>query len=175
MTIEPTQDDLSRFISQNLHYCVSTLIYTLAQEYPGDAKGDLAALTEQAFELSTPIPDYEEAAIQEGWVECTEGAGFWYDGNAYESWKAAQSDPDAIVYEDAEDVCQGEDIEPYDREIFEHWCVSEWFARRLAERGERVDMDFAGLTVWGRTTTGQAILLDGIVADIWREIHNAES
>ena len=35
--------------------------------------------------------------------------------------------------------------------------------RDLAELGERVDMDFAGMCVWGRTTTGQGIAQDSTI------------
>lgn len=72
-----------------------------------------------------------------------------------------------------EDLCQEFDIEPYDREVYEHWIVSDWFARRLAEKGEKVDTDFAGLTVWARTCTGQSISLDGVVQDIAVEANSA--
>ena|SRR5690625_1819413 len=40
------------------------------------------------------------------------------------------------------------------REIFEHWAVTEWLAEKLEAKGERVDRDFEGLCIWGRTTSG---------------------
>lgn len=51
-------------------------------------------------------------------------------------------------------------------EIFEYWAVSEWLADKLAEEGERVDKDFYGLNIWGRTCTGQAIAMDHVIRTI---------
>jgi len=55
-------------------------------------------------------------------------------------------------------------------EVFEYWIVADWFARELKQRGEVIDMDFYGLTIWGRCTTGQAISMDWIVQDILKDI-----
>lgn len=63
-------------------------------------------------------------------------------------------------------VCSKPDA---DVEAFEHWVVSDWFARQLENRGEMVIYDFLGLTIWGRTCTGQAIFLDGIVEEIYND------
>ena len=51
------------------------------------------------------------------------------------------------------------------REVFEHWIVSSWFAGKLKEQGESVGELF-GLTIWGRTTTGQAIAMDSVIQQI---------
>ena len=53
-------------------------------------------------------------------------------------------------------------------EALEHWCVSAWLGERLKEEGEMV-IDFLGLTIWGRTTSGQAIMLDSVVEDIYNK------
>lgn len=57
-------------------------------------------------------------------------------------------------------------------DIFEYWAVSDQLARRLQERGEAV-VDVGLLHVWGRCTTGQAILLDSVIVDIARELYEA--
>jgi hypothetical protein len=54
-----------------------------------------------------------------------------------------------------------------EREAYEHWIVSDWLADKLEERGEMIVRDFLGLTIWGRCTSGQAILLDGVICDIY--------
>lgn len=54
-------------------------------------------------------------------------------------------------------------------EIYEYWAVSSWLASKLAERGAIV-LDMPDGKVWGRQTTGQAITLDGIIADIAAEL-----
>jgi len=60
--------------------------------------------------------------------------------------------------------------EPTYIEALQHWIVADWFADELEKRGEIVDKDFLGLTIWGRTTYGQAISLDYVVQDILKDI-----
>lgn len=50
-------------------------------------------------------------------------------------------------------------------EVYEWWAVSDWFGGRLKEHDHMV-INVGMLTVWGRTTTGQAIYLDGVVEAI---------
>ena len=57
-----------------------------------------------------------------------------------------------------------------DREVFEHWIVSDWFAYQLEKSGEVIERDFYNLTIWGRTTTGQAISMDCVIASIYEEM-----
>ena len=51
-------------------------------------------------------------------------------------------------------------------EALEHWIVSDWLADRLEEKGEMILKDFLGLTIWGRTTSGQAISIDNVIEEI---------
>jgi hypothetical protein len=150
-------------VNREVHYCVSSLVSTLAGGYSVvDHKArDLSELTEQAAELCYPIDDYEEAAIQAGWTR-----------NAHNGMFVAPTghEPRMADYDDWRELCEDNDIEPYQREVFEHWIVSDWFADKLAEKGEKVDKDFAGLTVWARTTTGQAIYMDSVIETIHAEL-----
>ena len=59
-------------------------------------------------------------------------------------------------------------IEGEPEEALEHWLISEWLAKRLLEEGEMV-IDFYGLTIWGRTTSGQAIYIDSVIEDIYNK------
>jgi hypothetical protein len=52
---------------------------------------------------------------------------------------------------------------PQTKEIYEWWLVSNWLCEKLAEEGESV---IPHENIWGRTTTGQAILLDGVITRI---------
>ena len=56
----------------------------------------------------------------------------------------------------------------YPEEALEHWIVSDWLGKRLLEQGEMV-IDFMGLTIWGRTTSGQAICIDSVIEDIYNK------
>ena len=149
MTIS-TQDLVTREVFANVSYLVAAI-------GKGDAEcnanpADLRELIEQAWELSAPISDYEEALIQEGYIKSNDN--YW-------------SHPEYGGFdESAESICDFQNIDPYGLEIFEHWIVSEWFADQLEAKGEKVERDFAGQTIWGRTTTGQAIFLDSVVEDI---------
>lgn len=163
---------IQQMIQSEVLCCMSHVVATLANGYGAvqssrnvDGSRELADLAEQAFELASPIADYEEAAIQEGW-------------QYHDEWKtwvkaSAHRDPreDQEEYASAEELCREYDIEPYDREVFEHWAVTDWFADKLIAAGEKVDKDFAGLCVWARTTTGQAIYADGVIERIYAETH----
>jgi hypothetical protein len=59
------------------------------------------------------------------------------------------------------------DGEPLD--IYEYWIISDWLAEQLKQRGEAVETDCMGLTIWGRTTSGQAIAMDGVIRDIYQK------
>lgn len=165
MTI--TSDQL---VNRDVHYCASSLISTLAQGI-GSVNTDtrriadrieLARLTEQAFELAASIPDYESAARENGWdLDRANGRMF----------RHVDGDPDYA--QDWAEACEKSDIEPHDREVYEHWIVSDWLADELEAHGEKVDRDFAGLTVWARTCTGQAIALDSVIVDICAEVNAA--
>lgn len=141
----------SDIVRSEIGHCVSYLVNTLAMA--GHGHDYLGELIDQAFELAAPIPDYEEAATEDGWSAGANG-DFHHSEHGH------------VLYEDWEALCREFDIEPYDREVFEHWIVSDWLADKLAENGEKVDKDFAGLTVWARTTTGQLIEMDGVIEKI---------
>lgn len=68
----------------------------------------------------------------------------------------------SALFEQACRLCQ----HPDEYDILEHWIVTDWLAQKLAACGETVDEDFAGLAVWGRTTHGQAIAEDDVIAEI---------
>ncbi|MDV2964546.1 hypothetical protein RZ532_01040 [Nitratireductor aquimarinus] len=167
MTITP-----ENLVRREVHYCVSYLVNTLAQGYgasvPGEA-GDLADMIEQAFELASPIDDWEEAAREDGWATIEN-----------EHYGLSYFNPSQCIYADNpwcsgswQELCEDLDIEPYQREVFEHWIVSDWLADKLAEKGEKVDKDFAGMTVGARTTTGQAIAADSVIVKICEEMNAA--
>mgnify|MGYP003108733246 CR=1 FL=1 len=153
---------LDQMIAQEIHYCVSSLVSTLAAgcdftDRANDAGRDLQVVCEQAFELAGPIDDWEEAARQEGFEMS--------DGGVREP---SEEDPD--TWDTWQEACEARGIEPYQREVFEHWIVSDWLADKLAEHGEKVDKDFAGMTVWARTTSGQGIASDSVMEAIYAEL-----
>ena len=51
--------------------------------------------------------------------------------------------------------------------------MTDWFANKLIEQGEKVDKDFAGMCIWARTTSGQGIASDSVIERIAAEINAA--
>lgn len=153
-----------QLVDREIFYCVSYLVSTLAAGYgESGLPADLGQITEQAFDLCSPIPDYEEAAIYEGWSRNVSPIA----GTVTYS-KAG--DKTAHIFDGWQELCEENNIEPYDREVYEHWIVSSWLADQLEEHGEKVDRDFAGLTIWARTTSGQAIANDYVIEQITAEL-----
>lgn len=158
------QQAASDLVQREVLCCMSSMVSTLASgsgriiscrtRLTGD---DLADLVEQAAELAAPVLDYGEAARDAGMVQ-DRTSGCW-------------SDKEGTGYANAEQACSENEIDPNEWEVYEHWAVSTWFAEKLQAAGERVDTDFAGLCVWARTTTGQAISMDAVVERITREMH----
>lgn len=162
---EQTRQQLAEFLwRREGGHCVSYLVSTLAQAQSshdvfGAVNMRLGDLVEQAFELITPVPDYEEAARQAGWdgpFRDKFDAPYFEDKTDGQTWAVA----------DWQLLCDAMEIAPYDREVYEHWIVSNWLADKLTAKGEKCEKDFAGLTVWARTTTGQSIICDGVMQEI---------
>lgn len=53
--------------------------------------------------------------------------------------------------------------------VLEWWAVDDWLHRKLKEKDECV-ADLGSLRVWGRTTSGQAIWLDGVIEEIYDDL-----
>lgn len=166
MTDSNLQARAARLVEREVHACMTSLVSTLAKAGGGaiaSRKGgnpyldptvsDLMHMADQAMELAAPVLDYEGAA-----KEPDEDGLTWTD----EAMAAAG-------FPDWEDVCRHDGIEPHEMEVYEHWAVSSWLAEKLAAKGERVDTDFAGLNIWARTTTGQAIHADAVIGAIVTE------
>ncbi len=168
------QEMCHKLVQDEVHSTISNLVYTLSKSY-GERfdDRDLSDLVEQAFELARPVEDYENAAFEAGWHKDheDEGGAFWKWANPDEA------DGEKVIvdnWETWEDLCREYDIEPQESEVFEHWIVSGWFGEKLKAKGEKVNDDFTGLTVWARTTTGQAISMDYVIREIVRELRAVE-
>ena len=188
VTLSPSdlQSKAGDLVAREVQVCLSSLVSTLSKGYGESSEAynpDLADLAEQAFELACSIPDYEEAAIQAGWSK--RAIGPRPDGVLYGWFRSATpgeivagdfeeaSSGDTLphrVADTAEGACELDGIEPYDREVYEHWAVSTWLGEKLAAAGEKVDDDFAGMVVWARTTTGQGIYGDAVIERITADL-----
>lgn len=67
--------------------------------------------------------------------------------------------------EQLEKELQNLDTKP--QEIYEWWLVTKWFADKLRQEKEPIlECPFGQSLWWGRCTSGQAILLDGVITTI---------
>lgn len=87
------------------------------------------------------------------------------DEIGYEKETVKGMDQDELV-----DFCNDNYIEP---EIYEYWAVSNWLGVKLKDQGEIVIDAYP--TIWGRCTTGQAILLDSVIVKIVKNLHGDEN
>ena len=56
-------------------------------------------------------------------------------------------------------------------EVYEYWAISDWLYGKLKDRGQIVIDAYP--QIWGRQTTGQAIVLDGVIRSIAKDILRA--
>lgn len=185
MTIDAElQRRAARLVEREVYACLSSLVATLAQGV-GRARSRghdaLTDLSEQAQELASPVLDYEGAAREAGWITDYAFAEPLARENGYTTVGLAPglkinpafgNDENGMseAYDGTwEGLCDWAGIEPHELEVFEHWAVSQWLAEKLIAKGERVDTDFAGLNVWARTTTGQAISMDSVIEAVASE------
>jgi hypothetical protein len=166
-TVKPTQSELTDFVSREVQYCVSSLVHHFATN-PEALKGsdysedDLYAILSQ--------PDYEGPARDEGYkvVATEEGYFRFIAPDAIET--GFVSDDYDTRPEAWQAACEHGNLEEWQDEALEHWIVSDWLANKLEAKGEMVTTDFFGLTIWGRTTSGQAIMLDSVIEAIYIEM-----
>ena len=62
-----------------------------------------------------------------------------------------------------------EELDSQPQEIFEWWIVTEYLYRKLKEKEEPV-LEWGNNYYWGRTCSGQAILLDHVISEICEEM-----
>lgn len=142
------------------------------------------AFPEEFFEdLFRGAPDYEEECRENGWHEITEADQKHLEEEGMTSLEASDltfinpgdnEESEANSWEElAEEQGLADDARDNAPEVLEHWIVTPWAARKLAEHGEATGELF-DFHIWGRTTSGQAILLDSVWCDIAKEMEILE-
>lgn len=94
-------------------------------------------LADEAKNLAAPIKDYESAAKAADW---------WKSTHKPEAFVNSKGDYEYVA--DWKALCQKVGIAPEERDVLEHWSVSDDLATQLLEMGERVERDFAGPHQW---------------------------
>lgn len=162
------QEIKRRFIEREVHYCASFLVSELGQvaEYGEDL---LPVMVQDDYEEPTLyfLDDITKAQC----IDYIESETDFEHTGSFD--KATLKGLKSIIERhladgdfDYEDFCNFFDLEPYQNEAYEHWIVSDFLAEKLEAKGEMVIYDFLGFTIWGRCTSGQAILLDGVISEI---------
>lgn len=161
------QRDVETMSRQNVYYCVSYLV------------SDMAGQDRYMDELLPVLfyDDYEEPA--EWFIDNDMQLQDMVDYIANQDY--AVHDPESlekcrkqvtnIARGDWRDFADDYRIDPHTIEAYEHWIVSDWFADKLEAQGQMVLHDFNGLTIWGRTTTGQSIHMDSVICNIYNELN----
>ena len=218
------QELARQLVAREVYYCVSSLMYGIAQimwdcrnfkDAFGNYPDDLLALYQQD-DWETPGRYFiEEDADLSQLEEIADKYGYWSDvleeSNVPIVEEFERNEDTLYVvagkleteYDDEDDardaaidsvlpvirekvaalvdteangwqeVCNEYGLDPETHEVYEHWLVSSWLARKLAAEGEVVG-EFAGLTIWGRCATGQAIYMDGVIETITAELYPEE-
>ena len=109
--------------------------------------------------------DYEQSYNCSGEHYIQELDGQYYSVEIGNELDTDISEPFDTDLEAMTDCCYMYDLESEYSEPLEFWGVSEFMARQLSEQGEIV-VDMLGFHIWGRTTSGQAIMLDHCIGMI---------
>lgn len=158
-----------RLVRAEVLYNVSALIHTLAQREWDGSDGidpdDLATLSYR----EPGVDDYRDAAQYGADYIINVTEDYWSATDADGEASEGRADSELDAWREAFEFVGAD--RPDGAEVYEHWIVSDWLAARLIEAGETVVRDVAGLTVWGRCTTGQAISMDGVIQRIALDIY----
>ena len=164
------QRAVGKLVDREVHYCVSHLISELAQHVVGDYDDDILNVC-ISDDWKEPATDHTANLDRDECVEWLEGIGIeCVDSESVETLREAI---DANINDgtiDAQEFCEYHGLDPYTNEAYEHWIVSDWLAGKLEAAGEMVARDIYGLTIWGRRTTGQSILLDAVLCGIYNDM-----
>lgn len=152
-----------QIIDTHIRVRASTIINTLANAWlqenadealdrftPGKPRQDRKALSDLALranEVADPFIDFEAAARAAGWDVAPEGnpnEATFVNGTAESFCR------------DWADLCASYEIEPTAPEVaLDHLVVTSWLADRLAEKGQVIHRDFAGLNLWTRASASE--------------------
>ena len=180
------QEIKGKWVGQNVNACVTSMVnYIIGKQYE---YGDRGA----PFEIDdienyyTPIcpecdSDYGFTETEACKCDCCgtirdTGERSTICSGCTEVFGEMESDEEPATYEIIEihkcDECGHyvEDTSKLDtkpQEVYEWWIVSNWMMEKLKARGNVV---IPHMNIWGRTCTGQAIKLDGIISTICHEM-----
>jgi hypothetical protein len=170
---------LEKFVSRNVERNVSMLVEHFLRNPEALSGSDYD--WEELFDLGKRI-DWEEAVSDTTKDMSRSDCQIYLEERGFEVQDEETVDElREAVYQDVmcedmeywQDFVNDQDIvdlAEYEMEALEFWIVDERFREKLAEKGEATMEEFFGMPVWGRTTSGQGIAMDAIVAEIALDI-----
>ena len=153
------------FVHREVIYCVSNLVYEIGQKNIDEWHH---LFVQEDWE--TPALEVIRALPAEQVRELLEQNDCDFETNNEPEILATTYLQHLKAQGSLQDFCYANHVDPHQNEIYEFWIVSEWLASHLEGRGEVIERDFYGLTIWGRACTGQAILLDDVICSIYDEV-----
>lgn len=87
---------------------------------------------------------------------------------AHDEWTKTIAKAPFTIEDIENSFYQDEDGDVVYKDPYEWWIVSDWLAERLAKHDEVLIRE-GNRCIWGRCTTGQAIKLDWVMKQIWKE------
>lgn len=152
------QRAVDEFVRKNVIYCVSSLVHELAKEN-----------NQEALELGVRWGSESELSFR-----CNSCDLEWFETEEFRNGVCLTGRITSVACPECNRQTNHHHRDQYESsvDVYEHWIVSDWLADKLQERGETVNKDFYGLTIWGRTITGQQIYIDGIICDIFDEFRS---
>lgn len=181
------QNIKSKFVGQHVYSCVTSMAEYIMSKAWEDSKAPFCY--EDIINIETPaenqykyVVDLDERGEFNAHIEDTDGETVW----TVETEEIQQLIEDGFITHvtDTHDICdhlikigvlsngaklidKDSDFEMETQEIFEYWMVSSYLAEKLQERGQPI---LADENIWGRTCSGQAILLDYVITSICAEM-----
>jgi len=138
-----------------------------------------------------PYDDIQNYYVYPEWNKTVVGEKLYFIGGTDEQREAFMENFDRLK-EESEDLLTSEEIsdktnedninqideakeefenlETEPQEVYEWWLVSDWLKEKLLEQGEPIIDNEYGIW-WGRTSSGQQIVADGIIQKILKKIN----
>lgn len=177
--------DTERLVERNFTRCSSWIIDSLHDE---EIKNALSEIPDYEGELESEGWQIED--LQDGYFLIFKNYGDYFlvfdsgnniteiikDSEDYDELKNSNLDyfldyqiPAINLQKKLSQLCSHLNLEPEYLEIMEHWFVSDFLAKKLREKGERV-VQIEGDYVWGRACSGQHLKHDLVIQQIAKEL-----
>lgn len=180
------------WVERNIGQCVSSLMGDVGRNLEEcsrifDFDYDEALGWFQREDYSEVVSDFIDDADLDDLETIANMVGYWSDvlgevcvgyteeGDlvpTQEQLEGIRTKVKALITNDSEytEIGRHLNFDPDYTEILEHWVLPErWTANDLEAEGEVV-FDFGGMTIWGRTTSGQSISIDYVIRNICKNL-----